>query len=197
MGSPTLIRKINKIEKKIVLNTFSEISGEVKSFFNENQNHFYVVIFKDDNTNNYPGIFFVSNSLIETFEKLESKSKAISLGIFFGFIKRGQLYLSIEGAEFLDIKNLIPMKRKFNVNKNLERSILYGNDITKSMIKTSFFDNIVSLKEGNLVFIFNTNDEFLCISKMRKNGIEFKNVEGNKIVFQNLIDKGYYLRKHQ
>ncbi|TFF85155.1 MAG: hypothetical protein EU518_01625, partial [Promethearchaeota archaeon] len=183
--------------KKIVLNTFSEISDEVKFFFNENQNQFYVVIFKDDTTNRYPSIFFVSKSLIETFEKLELKSKVISLGIFLGFIKHGHLNLSIEGAEFLDMKNLLPMKRKFNVNKNLERSILYGNDITKSMINTSFFDNISSLKEGDLVFIFNINDEFLCISKTRINGIELKNVEGNKIVFQNLIDKGYYFRKHQ
>ncbi|TFF99391.1 MAG: hypothetical protein EU542_09055, partial [Promethearchaeota archaeon] len=183
--------------KKIVLNTFSEISDEVKFFFNENQNQFYVVIFKDDTTNRYPSIFFVSKSLIETFKKLNNKSRIVALGIYTGFMKHGQFYLSIEGAEFLNNNHLIPKDKKIYVKKDVEKSILYGNHIDKMMISSLENFSKISIEKGKIIFLFSEINELLSISLLTKNIDSFNKMNESDLIATNLIDKGYYLRKKQ
>ena len=197
MRSPILIRKINNMEKKILLNAFSDISSKVKLFFAENQSQFFMLLNKN-NKENYPEIFFVSKDLIKILDNSNLKSKIIFLGVYFGFIKRGRLHLSIEGGDFLNNKDLIPVEKKIKVNKEGEKAILYGNNIIKSMLAPSFFNHINSIQEGQIFFIFNVDDEILCIGKASLNERKLNNIdEKNILLFQNLSDKGIYLRIKQ
>ena len=50
------------------------------------------------------------------------------MGVYFGFIKKNQFLLSLEGAEFL---NKLNMFQYLFVNDDGEKSVLYGNHIMK------------------------------------------------------------------
>jgi ribosome biogenesis protein Nip4 len=197
MEYAVLVRKINEIESKIIIETLSKISKKGSAFFDEHQFNFYVIISKERNRVLFPKIFFVPKNIVSLYKKLSFKSKITSIGLYFGFIKQGALFISLEGVEFLDKKDLLTEKNKIRVNKKGEKAILYGNDILKTMLELPNRDSMPIINAEDIVIFTNKFKEILAIGFMTGNTSEFENLSSKSLIAQNLIDKGYYLREIQ
>jgi len=186
-------RLINKIEKSIINNSLLKFSSEVLSYFKKKDYRFYIFINDEQTRNKFPLIYLVpyeNSNLLE--EKLKSEN-INAAGIYFGFIKKGIFHLSLEGAEFLGNQQILPNNNKITINEEGEKSILYGNDILKSvitMIPPKF-------KKNSLLAVFNQKNEIIAIARATIDSSSFQNLKLNQKVAQNLVDKGYYLRKRQ
>ncbi|MHA1783683.1 MAG: hypothetical protein ACTSVY_08500 [Candidatus Helarchaeota archaeon] len=92
-----------------------------------------------------------------------------------------------------EILNLIAEKtiRKIIVNSKGEQTTLYGKNITKKMLQSSFFE----FKKGQKVLVLNKYREVLGLGTSLFNYKDLKNLHEKKVIFKNMIDKGWYLRK--
>ncbi|MFX0042572.1 MAG: hypothetical protein ACFE8L_06645 [Candidatus Hodarchaeota archaeon] len=186
-------RKANKKEIAIIINSILKISPKIQSILNKINYKFYIALNNKITKNNYPSIFLIPFSLIKKLVNFQQEIKVISAGLYLGFIKRGKFYLSLEGAEFLLNMSCFSTNHKLFVNKNGEKSILYGNRILKRMITKI----PAELKKNSFLLVFNLENELiaLAISKVDYNG--FQKLNPNDLVALNLTDKGYYLREKQ
>lgn len=185
----TEFRVLNITEKKIINKTLSKISFDLNSFLTTNYNYLYVLIDKNNKLKPFPEIFYCPLKLRELIIKFKFKIRYG--GIYFGFIKKGEFYLSLEAVEFFDKLNLIPKSIKVNVNKETEKSILYGNNIKKKMIDTL----PKHTKRNSYLIIYNQFNELIAITYLIKENYEIEKFHDSEIIALNLIDKGYYLRK--
>jgi len=186
-------RLINKIENSFITNSLLKLSSEVVSYFEKKDYRFYIFINDEQTKNKFPLIYLVpyeNSNILE--EKLQNEN-INAAGIYFGFIKKGIFNLSLEGAEYLRNHRLLPNSNIITVNEEGEKSILYGNDIIKSVITMI----PPKLKKNNILAVFNQNNEIIAIARATVDSISFQNLKLTQKVAQNLVDKGYYLRKRQ
>ncbi|MFX1287663.1 MAG: PUA domain-containing protein [Promethearchaeota archaeon] len=101
--------------------------------------------------------------------------------------------MSLEGIEFLRDMQLIADSNQITINEEGEKSILYGNDILKSFIIKAPQE----LKENDLIAVLNQNNEIIALAVSKIDFCLFDKLKSNQNIAQNLIDKGYYLRKKQ
>lgn len=192
MSNTIRFRKINEIEKQIIFTSLSNISTELSQMM-ENLRHFlYISLESSISKNKFPNVFMISKDQYKILRSL-NKDKITSAGLYFGFIKKGDFYLSLEGTEFLYKNNIFSDLKRLHVTDKGEKSILYGNNILKNMIPiiTS------SLKQNDLLMIFNRNDEIIALAQSKFNYLDTKGAKLNDIIAINLTDKGYYLRVSQ
>ncbi|TFG02530.1 MAG: hypothetical protein EU540_01345 [Promethearchaeota archaeon] len=186
-------RIINNTEKTIIINSLSRISRDILTIFERNDYMLFIGLNEKGLTNDFPIIFLVPTYLKNTIDKLGEKESIVSAGIYFGFIKKNQFRLSLEGAEFLLNLNLFPENHLAIVHNKGEKAILYGNHLlAKMIIKISN-----EVKKNDFLLVFNPSNELICIARSQVEFEEFQNLKANEIVAFNLIDKGYYLRKKQ
>ncbi len=186
-------RLINKIEKGIINNSLQKVSSELLSYFKKEDYRFYIFINDEQAESKFPLIYLVSYDKSKILEEGLKNGNIQSAGIYFGFIKKGIFHLSLEGAEFLHYNQILPNSNKITISEEGEKSILYGNDILKRAI-------IVippELKKNNLLAVFNQKNEVIAIARATVDSNSFQNLKLNQKVAQNLVDKGYYLRKRQ
>uniref|UniRef100_A0A7C3UI95 PUA domain-containing protein n=1 Tax=Geoglobus ahangari TaxID=113653 RepID=A0A7C3UI95_9EURY len=120
----------------------------------------------------------------EEIFSLNSKLNFKHLGIKIGEIGK-RLRLTLEGAYFV-VKN---RKRVF-VNETGEMLFLYGRDIfASSVIKTDR-----DVKENDIVFVCNKDGDILGIGRSRYDATQIKEVEKDRVVVENLVDRGEYIR---
>jgi ribosome biogenesis protein Nip4 len=193
MNDSINFRQINEAEKKIIINTLSNISSKIlTSLYNLEKNLFistYILPTED----NFPNIYLISNDQLKIVDTINNKPRICSVGLYFGFIKKGVFYLSLEGAEYLNKHDIFSEFQTLQVNEKAEKSILYGNNILKSMI----IKIPINLKEREFLLIFNKLNEIIAIAQSR---VKYQNIQilaQKEIVAMNLSDKGYYLRKKQ
>lgn len=193
MRDLNIFRLINKIEKSIINNSLQKFSSEVVSFFIKNDSRFYISISDEQAENKFPVIYLVSYDKSKILEERLQFENIHSAGIYFGFIKKGVLHISLEGAEFMRNHQILPDNNKITINEKGEKSILYGNDILKSAIT-----NIPSnLKKNSLLAVINQNNEIIAIARAEIDYSSFNNLKLNQKIARNLVDRGYYLRKKQ
>lgn len=188
-------RPLNEFEIRMIEEELAKISPKVIRFFESNTNYFYVKLKSDVERKSLPMIYLISKETKDLISQIKDKGRIESGGIYFGFLKKGKFYLSLEGAEYLNESKIFPEIQKVYVTDDGEKSILYGNDLRKRMIKKYS----EKLSKGDSVIILNRLGEVCALGLSKFNGYELKkstNDEGD-IVAQNLIDKGYYLRKMQ
>jgi len=53
------------------------------------------------------------------------------------------------------------------------------------------------VKKNNLLAVFNQKNEIIAIARATIDSSSFQNLKLNQKVAQNLVDRGYYLRKRQ
>ena len=140
----------------------------------------------------FPNIYLITKNQVILLRNLDN-DKILSAGLYFGFIKKGSFYLSLEGAEFLYHNSLVSDFKKIHVNDKGEKSILYGNNILKNMIK-KIPD---SLKQNDVALIFNKNEELIALVQSKYDLQKIQELKPKDIIAINLNDKGYYLRKNQ
>ena len=131
-------RQINEIEKEIIIQSLSKISLNIIQFILRSKNMLYISLKKGNSEINYPSIYLASNYFQEEIDLIEFNDKIYSVGLYFGFIKRGRFYISLEGAEFLYKKGILSDIGFIYVNKKGEKSILYGNNILKNRYLLSY-----------------------------------------------------------
>ena len=193
MRDLNIFRLINKIEKSIINDSFLKISVGTVSFFKKNDYKFYVSISDEQAENKFPLIYLVSYDKSKILEERLKFENIHSAGIYFGFIKKGVLHISLEGAEFMRNHQILPDSNKITINEKGEKSILYGNDILKSAIT-----NIPSnLKKNSLLAVINQNNEIIAIARAEIDYSSFHDLKLNQKIARNLVDRGYYLRKKQ
>lgn len=188
-------RPLNDFETEMLKKGLAEISPELMKFFESDISYFYVKLKSDVERKSLPMIYFISKETKNLISQIKEKGRIESGGTYFGFLKKGKFYLSLEGAEYLNESKIFPEIQKVYATNDGEKSILYGNNIRKRMIKKYS----EKLSKGDTILILNKLGEVCALGLSKLNGYELKkstNDDGD-IVAQNLIDKGYYLRKMQ
>ena len=193
MNNQKNFRVINKTEKKIIVDSLSKISSKIFSIINDIEYELFISFNILSSKNQFPSIYLIPNNLKHTLDNIELKININSAGIYFGFIKRNQFFLSLEGAEFLYKLSSFSEGNYIYVNNHGEKSILYGNKILKEMIvKIS-----PNLKKRDFLLVFNQSSELISIAQSEVDYIWIQNLNHENIVALNLVDRGYYLRKKQ
>ena len=185
-------RKINEIEIQIIFTSLSNISTELPQIMENLKNFLFISLESSSTKNKFPNIFMISKDHKYLFRSLNN-DKIISAGLYFGFIKKGTFYLSLEGAEFLYKNNMLSDLKRLHVNDKGEKSILYGNNILKNMIIKS----PPNLKREDFLLIFNKIDEVIALGRSSIDKENIQNLKPFEVVAFNLSDKGYHLRKKQ
>lgn len=193
MNNSRTFRQINEFEKKIISKSLFTISPYFLQFLIRSEKTLNISYFRSKLEIIYPKIYLVSNDLKKEIMKIKVKDNIRSAGLYFGFIKKGNFYLSLEGAEFLYKNNVLSDLKKINVNDKGEKSILYGNNILKNTINTI----PDSLKQNDILLIFNKNDEIIALARSKYDHQKIQQLKPKEIIAINLNDKGYYLRKNQ
>jgi ribosome biogenesis protein Nip4 len=186
-------RLINKIENSYITNSLLKLSTEVLSYIKKKDYRFYIFIDDEQALSKFPFIYLVSSINSNILEERLKNENIKAAGIYFGFIKKGIFHLSLEGVEFLHNHQVLPNGNKIAISEKGEKSILYGNDILKSVITMI----PTELKKDDLLAVFNQNKEIIAIARATIDSSSFQNLKLNQKVAQNLVDKGYYLRKRQ
>ncbi len=118
----------------------------------------------------------------------EAGVKVVSAGIKVGEVGK-RFRLTLEGAHlFVKAK-----KKKVYVNRKGEMLFLYGRDIFASSVMKASPD----IRENDIVFVCNTDGDILGIGKSRYDGDRIRSVEEDRVVVENLVDRGEYLRKEK
>ncbi|MFX1274848.1 MAG: hypothetical protein ACFFAT_07350 [Promethearchaeota archaeon] len=167
------------------------MSPKIISFLNEIRFELFIELINSSSNGKFPLIYLVPSEIIEIINKIQFENNIKSSGLYFGMIKKGDFYISLEAVEFLDSFDCFPDKSKVQVNNEGEKSILYGNQILKKdILKIS-----PKLTKDEFLLIFNESNEIIAIAKSKVNYLESKQLEPNGIIALNLVDKGYYLRR--
>lgn len=186
-------RLVNEIETTMIYDFLIKLSPILIPFFKKNDYRLYISLNEMEAESKFPSIFLIFKNQSILLEKVLKTKIVRSAGVYFGFIKKGVFFLSLEGAELLHKLDKFPINRRVVVNEKEEKSILYGNNILKKMVRTMPLE----LKKNDFLAVFNQNHEIIAISRARIDSSSFKKLDPNNIAALNLLDKGYYLRKKQ
>lgn len=187
------IRPVNDLEKKIIINSLSQMSHKFISLLEENIYTLLIGLTPSKLKNKRLSVYLIKNYHKSLKDFMKYISEIYSIGLYFGFIKRGTFFLSLEGSEFLYKNDYIPDKNQIIVNTEGEKSILYGNNILKKMI----LNFSKKLKKNEIIFVLNELKELIAIAFTKIDAKIFHKLESDDLFAQNLIDKGYYLREIQ
>ena len=193
MSNLKKFRVINNTEKKIIADSIKKYSSKLPFVLKELEYQFFILLNDFSSNSKFPPIYLVPTTLINTLNSIDPDIKIISSGIYFGFIKKNNFYLSMEGAEFLHTKNCFSKRYYVKVNKQGEKSILYGNNIKKNII--SEISN--KLDKKDFLLVLNQSNELIAIAQSQVNFKTIQNLNPKDVVALNLVDKGYYLRRKQ
>ena len=186
------IRPINLIEKEIIQKSLSRLSPHVFSHLSK-QFHIYICFNPIWKALTYPSILLISHVQNDFMNLSETIGDIYSAGLYMGFIKNGNLLISLELLDFLKQQGFEIKIKKVTVNESGERSVLYGNDLSYKMV-LSLPPNF---KTGDEVLIVNKQDEILGLGTLNLNKEDILLLNSKANVVKNIIDKGYYLRKKQ
>ncbi|MCK4479984.1 MAG: hypothetical protein KAV01_05615 [Candidatus Lokiarchaeota archaeon] len=192
MSETLEFRRINEIEEKIIITSLTKISSEFQQIINDIKKFLYFSTESLTSRSKFPKIFLISKDQYILLPSL-NYDRIISAGLYFGFIKKGNFHISLEGAEFLFKNNILSDLKKLYVNDKGEKSILYGNNILKNMI----IKFPINLRQKDLLLILNKNDEILAFAQSKFDYQDIQEVKPKDVIAINLIDKGVYLRISQ
>ncbi len=132
-------------------------------------------------------VFIIPKELYSFLNSLNlSNLNPISIGVKIGEIRR-RFRLTLEGS-FLISKN---ERKRVYVNEKGEMLFLYGRDIFAMSVERVSDD----VRENDTVFVCNKRGDVLGLGRSRFNADRFFEVEDERIVVDNLVDRGEYLRK--
>ncbi len=113
----------------------------------------------------------------------------VHAGIKVGEVGSRRFRFSLEGAFYLAKRD----KKKVFVNGRGEMLFLYGRDI----FAESVFDVTDDVEENDIVFVCNAKGDVLGLGKARFDAGRMRKVAGDRVVVENLVDRGEYLRKEK
>ncbi|WP_456468670.1 PUA domain-containing protein [Archaeoglobus sp.] len=168
------LREPNKKELKVIKKALNYFDS--KSFLNK-----YAIFVRE--TKSKKEVFAVSKDLAEFLRYLDP-NLIYNAGIKIGEVGR-RLRLSLEGSFWLMGND----KKKVWVNEKGEMLFLYGRDIfSSSVVKTGDFG------ENEVVFVSNRHGDIIGIGKSRFSAEKIWDVDPERVVVENLTDRGEYIR---
>ncbi len=171
-----MLRKPRKRELKVIrsaLGAFGSID-----FLDENE-----VLIKEDNKD----VYALSKDLARFLELF--KIDFVSAGIKIGEAGSRRFRFTVEGAYYLARRN----KKRVYVNERGEMLFLYGRDIFRG----SIVDVTGDVRENDVVFVCNRRGDILGIGRIRFDADRIWDLDDDRIVVENLVDRGEYLRKQR
>ena len=193
MNDTRIFRKINNIEIDLIATSFNIISAKLSPILDKLKCLLYISINKSTTEKSYPSIHLLTNEQRKTIDGSNIINRIYTAGLYFGFIKRGDFYFSIEGVEYLYKSGIYADFTQLNLNESGEKSFLYGNNILKKMVIKS----PTNLKEKDFLIILNKFEEVIGLGLSRANNEKIAHLKPNNIIAINLNDKGQYLRIKQ
>lgn len=174
------LRKPNKKELKIIKNA-------LKYFGSENSFDEIAILLMD--SGGKKEAFALSKDLAEFLDSLGIIGRIEGSRIYHAGIKIGEvgrrLRLSLEGTFWIARND----RKKVWVNDKGEMLFLYGRDLfSSSILQTSDFE------ENEIVLVANRYGDIIGIGKSRFPSDKIKEVEPDRVVIENLVDRGEYLR---
>jgi ribosome biogenesis protein Nip4 len=132
-------------------------------------------------------VFLVPRTVLDVFEKTQIKRSPYCLGIYIGDLVKEDFLLSIEGATLCSPHTM----RKVEVSDKGEQAVLYGRNITSAQVK----DYSRIIHKGEKVIVVNRLKETIAVGKALVDGDKFSATPKEKVVAENILDRGWYLRK--
>jgi 60S ribosome subunit biogenesis protein NIP7 len=172
------LRKPKKRESK-VLNSALRAFGST-DFLNDNE---LLILEKEGKKE----VYALSKDLAKFLELF--KLNFVTAGIKVGEVGSRRFRFTLEGSFYLAKRE----KKRVYVDEKGEMLFLYGRDIfARSVVKVT--DDV---KENDVVFVCNKRGDILGLGKSRFNADRYKKVEEDRVVVENLVDRGEYLRKEK
>jgi len=149
-------------------------------FLNDNE---LLILEKEDKKE----VYALSKDLAKFLELF--KLNFVTAGIKVGEVGSRRFRFTLEGSFYLAKRE----KKRVYVDEKGEMLFLYGRDIfARSVVKVT--DDV---KENDVVFVCNKRGDILGLGKSRFNADRYKKVEEDRVVVENLVDRGEYLRKEK
>lgn len=188
----TQIRPLNLTEKAIIRKSLEDLSPNIFKFLIDNFD-IYICFNSVWKQQSYPSMYLITHRQRVFLNSISNLRDIYSIGLYMGFIRKGELIISLELLDFLKNHDLLIHKKRIIVNQIGERSILYGNDLLKKMIVQISTD----VKKDDDILILNEQNELLALGKSKIDEGSLSRLKSEDIIALNIIDKGYYLRKNQ
>jgi len=132
-------------------------------------------------------VYALSKDLTDFIDKFKNLN-IVCAGIKVGEVGK-RFRFSLEGTFYLAKKK----RKRVYVNSRGEMLFLYGRDIfAGSVVKVT-----EDVEENDIVMICNTKGDILGIGKSRFDADRMRSVEKDRVVVENLVDRGEYLRKEK
>ncbi len=174
-----MLRRPTKKELKVI-NSALRAFGST-DFLKDNE-----ILIRDDGSS-VREAYALSKDLVKFLELF--KLNYVHAGLKVGEVGSRRFRFSLEGSFYLVRRD---RKRVF-VNERGEMLFLYGRDIfAGSVVKVS-----EDVKENDVVFVCNTKGDILGIGRARFDARRMMEVAKDRVVVENLIDRGEYLRKEK
>lgn len=193
MKETRIFRRINAIETKIIVNSINTISTELLPILDNLKELLYILINKSTTEKDYPSIYLITDKHQKVMDESDILNRIYVAGLYFGFIKRGEFYFSIESMEYLYKNGIFTDFKLLHLNETGEKSFLYRNSILQRMVRKS--PN--NLEEKDFLLILNKFDEIVGLGISRVNNETISNLKPSDVFAINISDKGQYLRKNQ
>jgi len=193
MNETRIFRRINAVETKIIANSINTISTELSLIFDSLNELLYILINNSTTKKDYPSIYLITDKQQKLIDESNLLNRIYAAGLYFGFLKKGDFYFSIEGVEYIYNNGIFTDFKQLQLTESGEKSFLYGNNILKKMVRKSP-DN---LKEKDFLLILNKIDEIVGLGISRANNNTISNLKPSDVFAINIKDKGQYLRRRQ
>ncbi len=131
-------------------------------------------------------VYAFSKDLVKFLELY--KLNFVHAGLKVGEVGSRRFRFSLEGSFYLAKKD----KKRVYVNEKGEMLFLYGRDVFAESVLRATSD----VEENDIVFVCNRNGDILGIGKARFDARRIKEA-GSRVVVENLVDRGEYLRKEK
>lgn len=167
-----MFRKPKKRELKVIKNALRFFGSE--DFLGD-----YIILIKEGEKKE---VYMLSKDLWEFLKN--NRIEFTSAGIKIGEVGK-RLRLTVEGAFWL-----VKRRKRVWVNEKGEMLFLYGRDLfASSIVKVEDF------KENEVVFVCNRDNDIIGIGKARFDSDKIRYVEKDRVVIDNLVDRGEYIRR--
>ncbi len=168
-----MLRKPKRREEKVLKSALRAFGSE--NFLNDN-----VLLVNDKKE-----VFGLSKDLANFVERF--KLNYFCIGIKLGEVGSRRFRFALEGTFYLIKKE----KKRVYVDEKGEMLFLYGRDIFARSVVSVTED----VRENDIVFVCNKRGDILGLGKSRFDSERYKEVDEDRVVVENLVDRGEYLRK--
>ncbi len=174
-----MLRRPTKKELKVISSALRAFGST--DFLKDNE-----ILIRDD-ASGVREAYALSKDLVKFLELF--KLNYVHAGLKVGEVGSRRFRFSLEGSFYLVRRD----RKKVFVNERGEMLFLYGRDIfAESVVKVT-----EDVRENDVVFVCNTKGDILGIGRARFDAGRMREVAKDRVVVENLVDRGEYLRKEK